>query len=239
MFVKNLFNIQDKSNFNGTTSIDFLNENITFNYLIDGEKIFINSPKENYNQKIKLLSSVELNPFYFNANIYIREKNINFLIDYFLINIINFNEEYLENINGNFNLDVKDIKNPLINSGKINLSIKEKSIKLENSVFNIANVGIIKSNFSYYEDKGDLIFKSKNIFEIDDKKEFSRKFQISLKKIENLNKIFFHLEKNIDTGEISISNIYLNEIDNKNLSDEFYIIKNVQSLKSLIRKFIS
>ena len=239
LFVKNLFNIQGKSNFNGTTSIDFLNENITFNYLIDGEKIFINYPKENYNQKIKLLSSIELNPFYFNANIYISKKNINFLIDYFLINVINFNEEYLENINGNLNLDVKDIKNPLINSGKINLSIKEKSIKLENSVFNIANVGIIKSNFSYYEDKGDLIFKSKNIFEIDDKKGFSRKFQISLKKIENLSKIFFHLEKNIDTGEISISNIYLNEIDNKNLSNEFYIIKNVQSLKSLIRKLIS
>lgn len=239
LFVKNLFNIQGKSNFNGITSISFLNENITINYLIDGEKIFINSPKENNNQKIKLFSSIELNPFYFNANIYIREKNINFLIDYFLINIINLNEEYLENINGNLNLEVEDIKNPLINSGKINLSIKEKSIKVENSVFNIEKIGKIKSNFSYYEDKGDLIFKSKNIFEIDDKKGFSRKFQVSSKKIENLNKIFFNLEKNIDTGEISISNIYLNEIDNKNLSDEFYIIKNVQLLKSLIRKLIS
>tara|TARA_A100001015_G_scaffold267579_1_gene317739 strand:+ start:1065 stop:2432 length:1368 start_codon:yes stop_codon:yes gene_type:complete len=239
LFVKNLFNIQGKSNFKGKTSIDFLNENITINYLIDDEKIFINSPKENNNQKIKILSSIELNPFYFNTNIYISEKNINFLIDYFLINIINLNEEYLENINGNLNLLVKDIKNPLINSGKINLSIKEKSVKLENSVFKIKNVGIIKSNFSYYEDKGDLIFLSKNIFEVIDKKEFSRKFQISAKKIENLNQIFFDLEKNIDTGEISISNIHLNEIDNKNFSDKFYIIKNVQLLKSLIRKLIS
>ena len=33
--------------------------------------------------------------------------------------------------------------------------------------------------------------------------------------------------------------IYLNKDDRQNSSEEFYIIKNLQELKSLIRKFLS
>ena len=68
------------------------------------------------------------------------------------------------------------------------------------------------------------------------KKEFARKFQISSKKINNINKIFFDLEKNIDNGEISISNVYFNEIDTEKFSEEYYIVKNFQVLKGLLRK---
>ena len=164
---------------------------------------------------------------------------MNFLIDNVLNHILSLNENYLEKINGELSLVINDIENSIINSGNINISIKEKLIKLDNSLFKINNVGNIKSNFKYFESNGDLIFLSNNILEITNKKEFARKFQISQKKIKNVNHIFFDLEKNIDNGEISISNIYLNKIDKDKNFDEFYIIKNIQSLKSLIREALS
>ena len=94
-------------------------------------------------------------------------------------------------------------------------------------------------DFRYYESKGDIVFTSQNIFEITNKKEFARKFQISSKKINNIDRIFFDLEKNIDNGEISISNIYLNKIDTEHFSEEYYIIKNLQELKVFIRNFLT
>ena len=85
---------------------------------------------------------------------------------------------------------VNNLKNSIINNGKINISIKEKEIKLENSLFEVKDIGKVRSNFRYYENKGDLIFASENIFEITNKKEFSRKFQLSSKKIKSINRSF-------------------------------------------------
>jgi len=121
----------------------------------------------------------------------------------------------------------------------LNFYLKKKKISLEKSLFNIKGIGKLSSDFRFYEDKGDLIFSSKNTFEIINKKEFSRKFQLSLKSLNNINRILFKLEKNIDNGEISISNIYLNKIDKEHSSEEYYIIKNFQLLKSFIRSILS
>ena len=148
-------------------------------------------------------------------------------------------DETFHNINGKLTLIINNLKNSIITDGNINLSIKESIITLESSTFEIKGIGIIKSDFRYYQDKGDLIFTSENVFEINNKKEFSRKFQLASKNIKNVDKIYFDFEKNINNGEISISNVYLNQNDKKNSSEEFYIIKNLQELKSLIRNFLS
>jgi len=237
LFIKNFFLFEDKSHFSGKSSINFLNEDISINYLMKDNKINIDSP--NNNQKIKLNSKIELDPFFFDATIVINQKDANFLIDSLLSIILNSKEEYLRNINGKLTLVINDLNNTIINNGKINLSIKEKTIKLENALFEIKDIGKVRSDFRYYENKGDLIFSSKNIFEITNKKEFSRKFQLSSKAVKNINKIYFDLEKNIDNGEISISNINLNKIDTENFSEEYYIIKNIQVLKALIRNILS
>jgi len=239
LFIKNSFSLEDKSIFRGKSSINFLNEDFIINYLIKDNKIFINSSNQIKNQKIKLNSIIELEPFFFDATINIDQKDTNFLIDYLLNFILNLKEENLGNVNGKLTLVVNNLKNSIINSGNINLSIKEKKIKLEKSLFEIKDIGKVRSVFRYYENKGDLIFASENIFEITNKKEFSRKFQVSLKNVKNINRIYFDLEKNIDNGEISISNIYLNKIDTQNFSEEYYIIKNIQLLKALIRDFLS
>ena len=202
-------------------------------------KIYINSPNQTKSQKIKLNSIIELEPFFFDATIDIDQKDNNFLIDNLLNIILNLKEEYLENVNGRLTLVVNNLKNSIINNGNINISIKEKEIKLENSLFEVKDIGKIRSNFRYYENRGDLIFASENIFEITNKKEFSRKFQLNSKKIKSISRIYFDLEKNIDNGEISISNIYLNKVDTEHFSEEYYIIKNLQELKPLIRKVLT
>jgi len=239
LFIKNSFSLEDKSIFRGKSFINFLNEDFIINYLMKDNKIFINSSNQIKNQKIKLNSIIELEPFFFDATINIDQKDTNFLIDYLLNFILNLKEENLGNVNGKLTLVVNNLKNSIINSGNISLSIKEKKIKLEKSLFEIKDIGKVRSVFRYYENKGDLIFASENIFEITNKKEFSRKFQVSLKNVKNINRIYFDLEKNIDNGEISISNIHLNKIDTQNFSEEYYIIKNIQLLKALIRDFLS
>ena len=239
IFIKNFFSFEDKSNFRGKSSINFLNEDFIINYLMKDNKIIINSPNQIKNQKIKLNSIIELEPFFFDATIDINQKDNNFLIDNLLNFILNSKEEYLENVNGKLTLVVNNLKNSIINNGNINISIKEKKIKLENSLFEVNNIGKVRSNFRYYENNGDLIFASENIFEITNKKEFSRKFQLSSKKIKSINRIYFDLEKNIDNGEISISNIYLNKVDTEHFSEKYYIIKNLHELKVLIRNFLT
>ena len=239
LFIKNFFSFKGKLFFKGKSSINFLNEDIIINYLMKDSKIYIDSPNQNSSQKIKLNSKIELDPFFFDAKINIDQKDTNFLIDNLLSIILNSKEEYLGNMNGNLTLVVNNLKNSIINNGNINLSIKEKVIKLEKSLFEINGIGKIISDFRYYENKGDLIFASENILEITNKKEFSRKFQVNSKSVKNINKIYFDLEKNIDNGEISISNIYLNKIDTENFSEEYYIIKNIQILKALVRNILS
>ncbi len=239
LFIKNFFSFKGKLFFKGKSSINFLNENIIINYLMKDSKIYIDSPNQNSSQKIKLNSKIELDPFFFDAKINIDHKDTNFLIDNLLSIILNSKEEYLGNMNGNLTLVVNNLKNSIINNGNINLSIKEKVIKLEKSLFEIKGIGKIRSDFRYYENKGDLIFASENILEITNKKEFSRKFQVNSKSVKNINKIYFDLEKNIDNGEISISNIYLNKIDTENFSEEYYTIKNIQILNALIRNILS
>jgi len=237
LFIKNFFSYKDKSNFSGKSSINFLNEDIVINYIIKDKKIFINSPDKSKNQKIKLNSIIELEPFYIESTIDISKKDNNFLIDNLLYFILNSNE-YLGNINGKLTLALNNLQNSIINDGKINFSINEQFVKLENSVFEIKGIGKIKSDFRYYENQGDLIFTSENVFEITNVKEFSKKFQLSSKRLKNIKTIYFDLEKNIDNNEISISNIYLNKVNEDPVSEEFYIIENLQVLKNLIRKLL-
>ena len=44
---------------------------------------------------------------------------------------------------------------------------------------------------------------------------------------------------NIDNGEISISQVYINKIEKEKFSEKIFIIKNVQLFKALIRDILS
>ena len=235
--INNLFLLEGNKKFSGKSTINFLNEKIIINYKFQDNKILVDSPNEN--QNIKLVAKIELDPFFFESKIKIDNKDINFFVDYFFSYIFNSEEEYLGNMNGNVSLEISNLKNSLIDNGVINFLIKDKSIKLKKSQFEVQDIGNIESEFWYYVNNGDLIFISENMFELKNRKEFSRKFQVSSKLLKNVNKIYFNLEKNIDNGEISISQVYINKFEKEKFSEKIFIIKNVQLFKALIRDILS
>ena len=232
------FTLKDYPNFSGDSLITFLNENIGLKYKFDKDKIIINSSTDVPNQKIKIFSNINLNPFYFDAKITLIEKNYKFLINYLLNYLINVDKNILENLNGKLTLFFRDLKNEIIDSGKIDLVVEEKSIKIINSNFKINNIGIINSNFKYYEKEGELIFISSNELKIEDHREFARKFQLDFDKSKKVKKIFFDLEKNINNDEFIISNIHINKINQNQKNDEFYNITTIQILKSVLRSLL-
>jgi len=235
--IKNLFLLEGAKKFSGKSIINFLNEKIIINYKFQDNKILVDTPNEN--QNIKFVSKIELDPFFFKSKINIDDKDINFFIDYLFSIIFNSEEQFLGNMNGNVSLEISNLKNSLIDNGVINFLIKDKSIKLKKSQFEVQDIGSIESQFWYYVNNGDLIFISENMFELKNRKEFSRKFQISTKKLKDVNKIYFNLEKNIDNGEISISQVYINEIDKEKFSEKIFIIKNIQLFKAFIRDILT
>ena len=235
VFLKNLFEFKSISQFSGLSSLNFLNETITIKYNFNNQKIKIESP--NLNERVKIKSDIELNPFFFETDVTFSEYKLNFLIDYILNLIIDSNPEFLGNLNGNLIFNLNKIENDFINRGQILININEKLAEVKKSYFKIDG-GTIKSKISYMDDKGDLIFLSENILNINNKKKFAKKLQINARKINHVDKIYFNLQKNIDTGKISISEIKLNDIKNQNLLKQNYHINNVQELRSLLKSIL-
>lgn len=235
ILINNLFSFEDNSNFSGNSSINFLGEDININYFVEENRIILKSNNEFKNQKFKIDSIFELNPFYFNSQITLLNQDLQFLIDYLLNYLLNYKEDLLGNLNGELILYLQDLNNEIINNGKIRLNINEKSLNISDALFEIGPAGLIQSNFKYYIDQGDIIFSSTNRLEIKNKKEFAKKFFLNQKKIKKINNIYFNLNKNISTGEFSISNIQLNKLKQENISDKFYVVKNFAELKSIIK----
>ena len=88
---------------------------------------------------------------------------------------------------------------------------------------------------------GEIIFNSLNVIKIKNNKNFAKKFQLNKNKVKDLNKIYFKIKKNINTGLISILDIKINKIDNVYKNDEklLFNVKNSQELTSLVKRVIN
>tara|TARA_B100001248_G_scaffold254014_1_gene231898 strand:- start:1434 stop:2801 length:1368 start_codon:yes stop_codon:yes gene_type:complete len=238
IYIKNIFNYKNQNEFNGSSSIDFLNENISFDYNFKHSEIKVNSLEKKNNQKIKLDTIIELNPFYLDGNIIFEEKKIDLFTDYILNSILNVDKKFIENVNGNLGLILSNLDSKLISNGKIIFSINEGKIKAAKSSFEMYKIGTIKSDFNYAIKEGELFFESQNTLSIKNQKELSRKFQLNFKKVKNINNIYFDFERNIDTGDMFLSNIYFNDKNSKNLLEEIVKINNMLILKSTLRDIL-
>ena len=236
---KNLFNSEKNSNFSGLASIKFLDEEIKIKYLKKNKNILLNFPNDGAGLKTKIIANIELNPFYFDASIILIDKSIDFIIENFLYILYNIKSESFGNINGNLHVNVENLDDDLFDNGKINLSINEKSIKFKETYLEIKNIGILKSEFSFEEVDGEILFSSNNIFEIKNKKAFARKFQLNKKILDNINKIFFSLQKSIDSNAVYISNLSTNKNIKKNENNNFYKIRNINEFKTFLRKILT
>ena len=239
IYIKNLFNYENKKEFEGSSSIDFLNENISFNYNYKDSVIKINSPKKKNNQKIKFNSIIELDPFYLDGEIIFEEKKVSFITDFILNSISNADKKLLKNLNGELKLSLSNLDSKILSKGKISLLINEGQIKVVNSFFEMNKIGIIKSSYKYLIKEGELFFETKNVLNINNHKELARKFQLNFKKVKNIDKVYFDFIRNIDTGDMFLSNIFFNDKNSQNLLEEIIKTNNMLVLKSTLRDILN
>ena len=239
IFIKNELNYKNNSSFEGTTSLNILKQNIEIGYQLKNNIIYLKSPENNNN--IKIDSTIELSPFNLKSNITLNKQSVNFLVDELLFSILNLEPNLLGNVNGNFKLILNNIEHELIRNGIISLNITQKTINLKDVLFNIGKIGQIQTELKYKEESGDVIFHTSNSLIIKNVKEFAKKFQVKLDKVKDINAIDFKVEKNINTGIISIFDIKINQsLDKGKFNDASrYNIKNSQELKSLVKNIIN
>ena len=132
------------------------------------------------------------------------------------------------------NLDSK-----VLNDGKISLLINEGGIKAVNSFFEMNKIGIIKSTYNYVIKEGELFLETKNILNINNQKELARKFQLNFNKVKNIDKVYFDFVRNIDTGDMFLSNIFINDKNSQNLLKEIIKTNNMLVLKSTLRDILN
>ena len=89
------------------------------------------------------------------------------------------------------------------------------------------------------EENGMIIFISKNRLIIKNHIEFAKVFQIGSKKIKKIKYIDFDLLKNFGDTDFTIKNVKINNNDNIINSDDTFIVKNIQNLRSHIRQIIN
>ena len=239
ILIKNKLNYIDSTRFDGSIFLTFFNDNIEIDYIYENNKITLPSP--NNANDIKINSSIELKPFYLNSNITLNRQNLNFMIDELIFSLFNLKPDLLGNVNGNIELLLTNLEHELIRNGSISLNISEKTINLSEVLFNIGDIGQIVAKIKYTEENGDIIFHSSNSLLIKNKKAFAKKFQVKPDKVMDISIINFKIEKNINTGLISIFDIKTNqeEFKEKNKSEFRYNINNTQKLKSLVKKIIN
>ena len=238
ILIKNQLNYNNNSNFNGLTSINFLNQKIEIDYNVKNNQITL---KSDNNNNIQIDTKIELSPFNLNSFITLNKQNLNFLVDELIFSILNLNSNLIGNLNGDIKFLFTNIQHELIRNGNINLNISQKTINVSEVLFNIGKIGPIKTDIKYTEENGDIIFQSSNSLFIKNKKEFAKKFQVKLDTIKDINVIHFKIEKNISSGLISIFDIKINQTVNdikKNVKSR-YNIRNSQELKSLFKTIIN
>ena len=235
--ITNIFELNDHKQFKIKSDINYARNKLKYNFHYNNNKIKISSPNTN-KTNFDLDTIIKLNPFYLDGELIIKNKKILSIIDTILLNLIFYDESYLGNLNGNLKIKFDKIKNKLIKKGEIEVNIKERKINIENAKFQLDKIGHIDTKISFYEDKDDINFISKNKLLIQDHIEFARIFQISSKKIKNVKIIYFDLIKNFGKSDFIIKNVKINNFENNEKSNEIYFVKNIQNLRSHIRNVI-
>ena len=235
--IKNNSKFENLNEFSTKSQIFYSQDKMNYYLQFKNNKITISSPnKENTNFNIN--SDIIFKPFYFNGELTIKKKKVEQIIDNFLLNLLSYDENYLGNFNGKLKINLDNLNNKLIKGGSIDLIINEKKIIFKEAKFNLYKIGYIKSYMSHSFNQGELKFKTKNLLNIKDHVEFAKIFQVGSNKVKNINKIYFDVEKISGDSNFIISNVKINNDQNKENSNEIFLVKNIQNLRSYIRKII-
>ena len=235
--IRNKFKFENSKIFNGNSQIAYAHNKLEYDIKFNDNRIEILSPnkkKTNFN----LDSKIQLNPFYFEGDLTIKKIKADKIFNTILMSLFTFDENFVGNFNGKLKIKFDDLKNRLIKKGEIDFAINEKKIKLEKAKFYLDKIGIINSNISFVEDEDNFKFILNNQLNIENHIEFAKMFQIGSNKIKKVKKIYFDAEKNIGDKNLTISNVKTDTNLSKNKSNEIFYVKNIQNLRSHIRKII-
>ncbi len=235
--IKNILEFENNKKFNLLSQIFYGQDKLEYQLQYINNIINISSPnkdKTNFN----LESKIQLKPFYFNGDLTIKNKKVEKIIDNILLKILSYDESFLGNFNGKFKIKFDELNNKLIKQGEIDFTINEKKIILNKAKFKLDKIGYIDSKISFVENNEDIKFASSNRLYIENYIEFAKIFQIGSKKTKNIKQINFDLVKNFGETDFTISNVKINGLDNDIKSGEIFIIKNIQNLRSYIRKVV-
>ena len=89
------------------------------------------------------------------------------------------------------------------------------------------------------EHNGITRFISKNKIDVKNHIEFAKTFQVGSKKAKGIQEIYFDLEKDLGSSDLILKNVKINSSGNITKSDGIFVIKNIQNLRSYIRKVIN
>ncbi len=131
------------------------------------------------------------------------------------------------------------IYNKLIKMGEIKLIINEKKINIKEAKFVLDKIGYLNSIISFEEDEGEIKFITTNQLTIENHIEFAKIFQIGSNKVKNIKQIHFDLEKEYDQTDFIIKNVKINDDDRNLKSNDIFLVKNIQNLRSYIRELIN
>ncbi len=236
--IKNIYKFLGNKNFSGITEISYAKEKLKYNLKFYNKKIKINSP-ENKDINFNINADILLEPFYFDGELKIKSRKVENIIDNLLLNLLNYNEDFLGNFNGKIKFEFNNLNNRLIKNGEIILNINEKDIIIRRAKFELDKIGEINTEINFTEKQGQMKFISKNHLIIKNHIEFAKVFQIGSKKTKKIKNIYFNIEKSIGDTDFIISKIQINEKKtNSKESEEFYSVKNIQNLRAVIRNFV-
>ena len=235
--IKNIFESQTINKFSTSTEIDYHQDKLEYDIEFNNNKIKITSPDKN-NLNFIINSDIQLNPFFFNGDVTIKNKKIENIIDNILIYLFYQNDEFLGNLNGNLKIKFKDLENKLIKNGEFDFIINEKKINIKKAKFLLDKIGEISTDIDFVENQGVIKFISKNNLNVNDHIEFAKVFQISSKKAKKIRNIYFELERNIGDNDFTISNVKINDLKQNKTKDKLFIVKNIQNLRAYVRQVI-
>ena len=237
--IDNKLNQLPENNYEGMFKLSFIGNNVIVKYNYDGKSLNFNTLNSK-NSKYHLKGNIDSNPFYFEVDSEIKDLDLDFVINYLLLNIYKYENSIHKNINGAFSIKFSNMKQSILKNGLINLNLKESKIKLKNSNFDIKKVGNISFSKGLFDTRENKLFYTTDAnLKINNQKEFYRLFVIPRENRIDLKNIKFHLEKNLDNKQFTISKIYFNNAKQqgeKELDNSIkYEFTNIQQLRGIIR----
>ncbi len=236
--IKNIFEFESNHNFKGKSQISYSHNKMEYNLVFKDNIVKFISPKQKKNLNFIFEASVQLKPFYFDGTLFIKDKKIELIIDNLLSKLYLYDEKFVGNFNGILKIKFDELDNKLIQNGEINLVINEKKIIFNEANFKLNKIGSIKTDIKFKIDNGTTRFISKNKLDVKNHIEFAKTFQLGSKKAKDIQEIYFDLEKDLGSTDLILKNVKINSSGNFTNSDGIFVVKNIQNLRSYLRKVI-